>query len=198
MSDWYLINTDKKPSAANIFGYNDQTKPVGVIELQAYKETDEDGKNTGKYLAGVRITVDDSINEKFHIDMQSWIITEDGEYLPFIGVYNYTGVSKRFTNSGKEIDTRLKPKYIAAKVVYKDETNKTEYASYIKQEITEVKGTFSTNQEVGINGDAGNVTTDLRGLYIGIIIASVISLTAIAFVCSYSFLKKQEKKNLKK
>lgn len=198
MSDWYLINTEKSPSAANIFGVNDQTKPVGVIELQAYKDTDEEGKYTGKYLAGVRISVDESINEKFHIDMQSWIVTEDGEFLPFIGVYNYTGVSKRFTNSGKEIDTKLKPKYLAAKVVYRDETNKTEYTSYIKQEITELRETFSSNQEVGINGDAGNVTTDLRSLYIGIIIASVISLTAIIFACSYTYLKKQEKKNLKK
>lgn len=198
MSDWYVINSDKKPSAANILAYNDQTNPVGVIELQAYKDTDEDGKYTGKYLAGVRITVEETVKENFHIDMQSWIITEDGEFLPFIGVYNYTGPSKRFTNSGKEIDERLKPRYIAAKVVYRDETNKTEYTSYIKQEITSIKGTFTTNQEVGVNGDAGNVTTDLRGLYIGIIIASIISLSVVAFACSYSYLKKQEKKELKK
>ena len=74
--------------------------------------------------------------------MQSWIVTEDGEYLPFIGVYNYTGVSKRFSNSGREIDERLKPEYIAVKVVYRDETNKQEYVSYLKQDITKIKGTF--------------------------------------------------------
>ena len=198
MNDWYLINTEKSPSAANIFGVNDQTTPVGVIELQVYNETDDNNKETGKYLGGVRITIDDAINENFHVDMQTWIITEDDEYLPFIGVYNYTGPSKRFTNSSKEIDKQVNPKYFAAKVVYRDETNKTEYVSYIKQDITKIKGTFSTNQEVGVNGDAGTETTNLRNLYVGIIIASVVSLAVVVFGCSYSHYKKQEKKELKK
>lgn len=194
MNDWFIINTEKSPSAANVYGANDQTKPVGVIEIQAYKEKDDDNKETGKYLAGVRITVDEKNNEKFHIDMQSWIVTADEEYIPFIGVYNYTGPSKRFTNSGKEIDERLNPQYIVVKVVYRDETNKTEYASYIKQDISLVKATFSTNQEVGINGDAGNQVDSNRTLFLAITIATVLSL-ALAVACiSYSYTKKNFKK----
>ena len=159
-----------------------------------YKEKDEDNKETGKYLAGVRITVDEKNNEKFHIDMQSWVVTADEEYIPFIGVYNYTGPSKRFTNSGKEIDERVNPQYIVVKVVYRDETNKTEYASYIKQDISLVKGTFSTNQEVGVNGDAGNQVDSNRELFLAITIATVLSL-ALAVACiSYSYTKKNLKK----
>lgn len=198
MDDWYHLNTEKSPSAANILAFNDQTAPVGVMEVQAYKETDDEDKYTGKYLAGVRLTVNDKINEKFHIDMQSWIVTEDGEYLPFIGVYNYTGVSKRFSNSGREIDERLKPEYIAVKVVYRDETNKQEYVSYLKQDITKIKGTFSSNQEVGADKDAGTVTDNNRGLYVGLIIGSVVALSVVVIACSYAYVEQQEKKKLKK
>lgn len=198
MDDWYNINIEKSPSAANMLAFNDQTAPVGVIEVQAYKETDEDGKYTGKYLAGVRLTVDDKITDNFHIDMQSWVVTKDGEYIPFIGVYNYTGPSKRFTSSGKEIDEKDKPAYIAVKVVYTDETNKTEYVSYIKQDITKIKGTFSTNQEIGMDKDAGTVIEDNRNIYIGLIIASVLGLSIAVVGFSYAWVSKEEKKNLKK
>ena len=198
MNDWYNINIEKSPSAANMLAYNDQTKPVGVIEVQAYKETDENGKNTGKYLAGVRLTVNDNITDNFHIDMQSWVITKDGEYIPFIGVYNYTGISKRFTSSGKEIDEKDKPAYIAVKVVYTDETNKTEYVSYIKQDISKIKGTFSSNQEVGMDKDAGEVVVDNRNLYIGIIVGSILALSVVVVAVSYVCFSKKEKNNLKK
>lgn len=211
MDDWYNLNTEKSPSAANILAFKDQTKPVGVMEVQAYKETDEDGKSTGKYLGGIRLTIADEVKEDYHIDMQSWIVTKDGEYLPFIGVYNYTGPSKRFTNSGKEIDERLQPQYIAVKVVYSNnirtekdkETGEyvqvaDQYVSYIKQDITKIKGTFSTNQEVGLDKDAGTTEQSNRGLYIGLIVGSVVALSVVVIACAYSYVEQQEKKKLKK
>lgn len=197
MDDWYNINLEKSPSAANILAYNDQTSPVGVIEIQKYKEI-EDGKATGKYLAGVRLTVNENVSKNFHIDMQSWIVTKDGEYLPFIGVYNYTGPSKRFTSSGKEIDERLQPDFLAVKVVYRDEDNKTEYISYIKQDITKVRETFSTNQEVGMDKDAGNEVNDNRNMYVGIIVGAALALTVAVIGISYVYISKKEKKNLQK
>ena len=144
------------------------------------------------------VTVDDKITDNFHIDMQSWVVTKDGEYIPFIGVYNYTGPSKRFTSSGKEINEKDKPAYIAVKVVYTDETNKTEYVSYIKQDITKIKGTFSTNQEIGMDKDGGAAIEDNRNLYIGLIIASVLGLSIAVVGFSYLWVSNKEKKNLKK
>ena len=196
LENWYQNNLETSPSAANILCSAD--KPVGVIEVQSYVDKDENGKSTGKYLAGVRLTVNDDITDNFHIDMQSWIVTANEEYLPFIGVYNYTGSSKRFTNSGKNIDMKLEPEYIAVKVVYKDKTNNEEHVSYFKQDITKIKGTFSTNQEVGKDVDAGLGIDNNRVVYTVLVVASAFALAVVVFSCSYVYVKKQEKNNLKK
>jgi len=198
MDEWYNLNKENSPSAANILAFNDPSTPVGVMEVQAYKKTDDKGNYTGVYLGGVRLTVNDKITDNFHIDMQSWVITKNGEYLPFIGVYNYTGVSKRFSSSGREINEKDKPEYIAVKVVYRDKSNQQEYVSYFKQDITKIKGTFSTNQEVGIDKDAGETITSYRGLYIGLIIGSVVALSVVVVATSYAYIEQQEKKKSKK
>ncbi len=194
MNDWYNANIEKSPSAANI-KFADDSNPVGVFEVQNYMEY-EDGKATGIYKGGVRISINEDVKDNFHVDMQSWIVTESGEYLPFIGVYNYTGPSKKFTNSLKDINEKLNPEFIVAKIVYRDQTNQKEYISYFKQDIQKIKGTFSTNQEVGV--DSGAPVKNLRGLYIGLTIVSAFALGVAIVGGCYIYLKQSEKKNLKK
>ena len=109
------------------------------------------------------------------------------------------------------IDERLQPQYIAVKVVYSNnirtekdkETGEyvqvaDQYISYIKQDITKIKGTFSTNQEVGLDKDAGTTEQSNRGLYIGLIVGSVVALSVVVIACAYSYVEQQEKKKLKK
>lgn len=198
MDDWYNLNIETKPSAANILAFNDLTTPVGRFEAQCYKEKDDDGKETGIYLGGVRITIDSQISENYHIDMQSWVVTKSGEYLPFIGVYNYTGPSKTFTNSLKEIDSNVKPEYIVAKIIYRDESNETEYVNYFKQEINEINDSFSTSQEIGKDVDAGNVTKNYRTLYVCLIVLASVVLSGCIIGGSYIFIKQADKKKNKK
>ena len=152
----------------------------------------EDGKETGIYKAGVRISLNETVSNKFHVDMQSWIVTKEGEYLPFIGVYNYTGPSKKFTKSLIDINEELQPEFIVAKVVFRDENNKTEYVSYFKQEIKKINSSFVTNQQPGLDVDAGTITKNDRGLYIALTIISSVVLVGAVVAGSYLFLKKKE------
>ena len=192
MDDWYNLNSDTAPSAANILGSKDLNSPVGIFEAQSFMDTDEDGKETGIYKAGVRISLNETVSKKFHVDMQSWIVTKEGEYLPFIGVYNYTGPSKKFTKSLIDINEELQPEFIVAKVVFRDENNKTEYVSYFKQEIKKINSSFVTNQQPGLDVDAGTITKNDRGLYIALTIISSVVLVGAVVAGSYLFLKKKE------
>ena len=192
MDDWYNLNSDTAPSAVNILGSKDLNSPVGIFEAQSFMDTDEDGKETGIYKAGVRISLNETVSKKFHVDMQSWIVTKEGEYLPFIGVYNYTGPSKKFTKSLIDINEELQPEFIVAKVVFRDENNKTEYVSYFKQEIKKINSSFVTNQQPGLDVDAGTITKNDRGLYIALTIISSVVLVGAVVAGSYLFLKKKE------
>ncbi len=190
MNDWYKGNfsDDKKISAANIRGVKSED-PIGVIEFQVRKSTEKEGI----LESGLRIRITDSNVSKFHIDMQSWIVTKSGEYLPFIGVYGYTGPSLRYTNTYREIDERLNPEYIVAKVVYRDKgTNETEEYSYFKQKITNISDVFSTNVETG--SDSGERISDDRGLFIALAIASSVVIFGVVVAVSYVVLKKKEDK----
>lgn len=190
MNDWYVANEGTTNSAANI-NASTTDGPVGLIEFQSYNE-EKDGKQTGIIKAGLRIQVKNNDEKKFHIDAQTWILTEKGEYLPFIGVYNYTGPSMRYTNSLRDIDKDLKPAYIVAKVVYMDARNKTEEVSYFKQKIESINDTFLTDTQIG--NDAGANTTNNRNTYIVIASVAAVALVAVVVSVSYVVLKKKEDK----
>ena len=190
MNDWYVANENTTNSAANING-STTDGPVGIIEFQSYNEK-EDGKETGIIKAGLRIQVKNNNEKKFHIDTQTWVVTEKGEYLPFIGVYNYTGPSMKYTNSLRDIDKDIKPEYIVAKVVYRDANNKTEEISYFKQKIENINDTFLTDTQVG--NDAGTIQTNNRTTYIIIASVAAVALVAVIVAVSYVVLKKKEDK----
>ena len=191
MSEWYKINSEenKKISAVNIKASKSED-PVGVLEFQVRKSTEENKK--GIYEAGARIRITDTNVEKFHIDMQSWVVTKSGEYLPFIGIYNYTGPSMKYTNSLRDIDKDIKPAYIVAKVVYRDANNKTEEISYFKQKIENINDTFLTDTQVG--NDAGVETANNRTTYIVVASVAAVALVAVIVAVSYVVLKKKEDK----
>ena len=192
MSEWFNNNYEegKKISAININASKSEN-PVGILEFQVRKSTDEDKK--GIYDTGLRIRITDTNVEKFHIDMQSWIVTKNGDYLPFIGVYNYTGPSLRYTNTYREVDERLNPEYIVAKIVYRDKnTNKIEEVSYFKQKFTNINETFSTNVETG--DDSGDVISSNKGIFTAVAIVSSVAILSVTVAVSYVVLKKKEDK----
>lgn len=96
------------------------------------------------YSSGVKITMQNlGYNYKHHIDMQSWILTEDGKYLPFIGVYSYSQQKSNYTQSGISIDKRLNPKYIVSKVRYY--FSDSEYSDfYFKQSFDKLPSSFQS------------------------------------------------------
>ncbi len=190
MNDWYVANENTTNSAANINASTTEG-PVGLIEFQSYNE-EKDGKETGIIKAGLRIQVKNNNEKKFHIDAQTWVVTEKGEYLPFIGIYNYTGPSMKYTNSLRDIDKDIKPAYIVAKVVYRDANNKTEEISYFKQKIENINDTFLTDTQIG--NDAGVETANNRTTYIVVASVAAVALVAVIVAVSYVVLKKKEDK----
>jgi len=190
MNSWYYANEGTTNSAANINASTSKGS-VGLIEFQSYPE-ETDGKKTGILKTGLRIQVKNNDVKKFHIDAQSWVVTKDGKYLPFIGVYNYTGPSMKYTNSLRDIDADINPEYIVAKVVYRDENNKTEEVSYFKQKIDSINNQFLTDTQIG--NDAGTVQGSNRTTYIVISVVAAIALVAVVVSVSYVVLKKKEDK----
>ncbi|MFA5543005.1 MAG: hypothetical protein WC008_02930 [Bacilli bacterium] len=74
-------------------------------------------QNDTAYQTSVSIIVRDQ-TEKFHVDMQSWIYTEAGEYLPFIGVYGYSDQKYNYTLSNREVNLKLEPQEIHTYLSY--------------------------------------------------------------------------------
>ena len=130
--------------------------------------------------------------------MQTWIITgAEGEekYLPFIGVYNYTGPSKKYTNSYTAIDYKLKPKFLCGKLTFRDSKDGAVTESYFKQAIDKVNETFPSNPDTGV--DAGNVNNNNRVLYIVLAASISVVLAVLVVVGSYFIAKKSHKKEEK-
>lgn len=192
MNNWYDANIDTKPSATSISGAKDLNKSVGTLEVISYKNLDTNNKETGVYKTGMKIKIRDNSIKKFHIDMQSWILTKDGEYLPFIGVYNYTGYSKTYTASVSDIDYRLNPEYIVAKLTYLDENNKEYNTCYFKQNINDIRSTYPSEPQVGV--DAGALVNDYRVLYTSIAIVATFAMAVLVIFGTYYYNKKKEEK----
>ena len=71
---------------------------------------------------------------KYHLDYQSYILTEDGELYPLVGFYNYYYTGQKMITSTEKINSQLKPEYIIVKAVYTDSIGKTT-AIFYKEKI---------------------------------------------------------------
>lgn len=139
-----------------------------------------------------KIDVDDIINEekiKFHIDMQSWLVSEDKEILPSIGVYGFTNQSY-YLSGISNFDEEFKAEYIYSKLVYHIEGKEPQVILY-KERIAQLP--TSTN----------NPPSDPTGIpktepFIGIeeiILIVVGSVIIISLVVGNVIIKKKNKKN---
>ncbi|MCK9536412.1 MAG: hypothetical protein M0R05_02290 [Bacilli bacterium] len=98
-----------------------------ILEITfTYRNFDSD-----KYKSNFKISFnEEKISTPFHINLQSWIITENGKAFPFLGLYNYR-TPKDFT-PGVETDVfkYVNPEYIYLKLEYTGNKQQTRYLYY--------------------------------------------------------------------
>lgn len=90
------------------------------ISLSATKSSDADYYSTS---STINIKVLTSI---YHLDYQSWIVTESGAIYPVVGFYNVYYSQKPTLTSSNKISTNLNPKYIIAKAIVTDSYGNTQ------------------------------------------------------------------------
>lgn len=178
----------KTISSTAIYLYDKSNNKFGTFTVISKEEEND-------FSGGVRIAMDTlSYESRHHVDMQTWIETASGEYLPYIGVYGYSSQKSNYSQSGRKIAKELHPKYICAKLVYYfGENDYKEY--YFKQDITSLAQAFSSNP-VAMDGEAEEENPKnnawvsiLIGISIGVIIVAAVAAVSIVVV------KKRENKN---
>lgn len=86
-------------------------KDVVSITLLASKSSDADYYSTS---TSVSIKVPSSL---YHLDYQSWIVTEEGKVYPLVGYYNVSYTEKPTLTSTNKISTSLNAKYVIVKAI---------------------------------------------------------------------------------
>ena len=127
--------------------------------------------------------------------MQSWILTEDGKYLPFIGVYSYSQQKTNYSQTGINVYKQLKPEYIVAKLRYY--FNENDYQDYyFKQSFDKLPSSFQSSPNAA--DEIEDTKTFRKDLVIGISIGAAVLVCAIivTFVVVYNKKKKNKEENL--
>lgn len=91
----------------------------------------DDATNKSSIILNIRILNGD---EKYHLDIQTFIVSEKGEIYPIIGFYGYYSIHKNNLNGFSSFSTNLKAKYFVIKANYYNEDGKIETYIY-KEEI---------------------------------------------------------------
>ncbi|NLD26361.1 MAG: hypothetical protein GX661_03270 [Acholeplasmataceae bacterium] len=72
-----------------------------------------------------------NLTQKYHINMQSWLVTEDETIYPYLGLYNYCAKIKfDTTNYTTQIFRYIKPAYIYMKLEYTNEAGEITFLYY--------------------------------------------------------------------
>jgi len=107
----------------------------------------------------------------YHIDMQSWIVTETGEVLPHIGVYGFTTNNSYQTSDGIDLD--LKPKYVFSRLVYHEEGKKPQNI-YYKESLSNLPTSFNNLPEDPEIPSFKLTFTTIQYIIIGVSVAVII------------------------
>lgn len=193
MDQWYELNKayyegDTKipgKSAVDIYGSNDKTTSQGTFEIAAYKESD-----SKDYTVNVRVKIKNQASKQFHIDLQTWVVNDKDEYLPLIGGYNYSSQVSMYTNN-TTVPGQVKPKYLALKLVYRDQDNKETNTIYLKQAISEIKETLSTTPDTPGEQDIQPKNNNLVTL-IAIIGGTIVLVACLVIVLTIVDKKKKQ------
>ena len=186
IDEYFSASSSENATSRNIKKGDEQ---IANIQFIASNQTEY-------YTSGVKITMDKlGATNKHHIDMQSWILTEDGKYLPFIGVYSYSQQKTNYSQTGINVYKQLKPEYIVAKLRYY--FNENDYQDYyFKQSFDKLPSSFQSSPNAA--DEIEDTKTFRKDLVIGISIGAAVLVCAIivTFVVVYNKKKKNKEENL--
>ena len=182
VDEYYASSGSSDATSRNIKGKNDEV--IANIQFTSSDQGDF-------YSSGVKITMTNlGYSYKHHIDMQSWILTSDGKYLPFVGVYSYTQQKSNYSQSGISVYKQLNPQYIVSKLrYYFSENDYVDY--YFKQDITKLPASFTTAPSAADEVEEGNKENKT----LLIVIAVVLSCAIVACVVVLIIINKKRKNN---
>lgn len=111
----------------NLFKFDD-------VEFRYYVVV---GRDDNDYLVTMRMST--TTQKYFHIDMQSWLLTNRGELLPFIGIYGYNNSTWSVAN--ERVISALDAKGIVCKLIcYFDDQV---YEVHYKEDFSEMTDLFA-------------------------------------------------------
>ena len=100
------------------------------------------GTDDNDYLVTMRMST--TTQKFFHIDMQSWILTNSGELLPFIGMYGYNNSTWSVAN--ERVINNLDAKGIVCKLICY--FNNQEFELHYKADFSEMTDLFANVVDV--------------------------------------------------
>lgn len=162
-----------------------QNAQIANIQFVASNQTDY-------YSSGLKITMNKlDYTSRHHVDMQSWILTEDGKYLPFIGVYSYSQQKTNYSQTGISVYKQLKPQYICSKLrYYFSETEFEDY--YFKQEFSKLATSLSSTPSTGDDGTGKTPNANKTAIIVAV--SCTCAVLVCGGVCGGIILSKKYKK----
>ncbi|MBO7079447.1 MAG: hypothetical protein J6W64_06530 [Bacilli bacterium] len=181
IDEYFSLASSENATSRNIVNKN--SEQIANVQFIASDQT-------SSYSSGVKITMQNlGYNYKHHIDMQSWILTEDGKYLPFIGVYSYSQQKSNYTQSGISIDKRLNPKYIVSKVRYYFSDG--EYSDfYFKQSFDKLPSSFQSAPSAADNEENPQPNNN-KALTIALLVGLIVVVLGLSTTFAIIIIRKK-------
>ena len=183
IDEYFALSSSENATSRNILGKNSEQ----IANVQ-FITSDQDTS----FSTGVKITMQNlGYNYKHHLDMQSWIVTEEGKYLPFVGVYSYSQQKSNYTQSGIAVDKRLSPKYIICKVrYYFSENDYSDY--YFKQAFDKLPSSFQSAPSAA-DAEPEVSPNKNKALITALIIGGIVFVVGTASTLAIIFIRKKNK-----
>lgn len=185
-----LTNKEKYSNSNTLKHIDEETKTeVNDVELKFIATPNEDDE--GGYHVSTWIDVND-LSQKYHIDMQTWVVTKTGRAVPFMAVYGYSDQKNTYMLSNREVRSELEPKEIYAKLVYYIENSNGDMERreiLYKEEIANLPTAFSDAPTIPVEETP---TEETPWVYWGL---GAFALIAVAMGVVYIFVKKKKKIN---
>ena len=137
-------------------------------------------KEDNDYIVSMRIL--SSTNHHFHIDLQTWILCEDGKLLPFVGMY---GLSKSsWSIASERVLGELKPKAIVCKVI--SYYNNEEFEMHYMINMDDLKEAYVDIENIDAIKIGGNIETKVNRIIaicaMSLTLVCVITVTALCVI----------------
>ena len=173
IDEYFASSGANDATSRNIKGKNDEV--IANIQFISSDQGDY-------YSSGVKITMTNlGYSYKHHVDMQSWVLTSDGKYLPFVGVYSYAQQKPNYSQSGISVYKQLNPEYIVSKLrYYFSESDYVDY--YFKQDITKLPASFTTAPNAADGIGEGNKENKTLLIVIAVVLSCAIVGCAVVLI----------------